>query len=62
MTFDHLLAIVSLLALSAFLGTLVVFVQEFDLVIFVIGGIVLAGYDFWRELRGLPDHGSGPKA
>ena len=62
MTLDHFLAVLALLALAAFLGTLDGFVREIDLIFFVVVGVVLAGYDFWRELRGRSNHGEGPKA
>lgn len=50
MTTDRVLAIASLLALIAFLSVVPLFVPHVDLIIFALGCVALAGYDFWREL------------
>lgn len=47
---DKILAIVALLGLIAFLVTVPIFVPHIDLIIFTVGCVVLAGFDFWREL------------
>jgi hypothetical protein len=51
MTLDRVLAVITLVALTAFLGTLAGLVREFDLTVFLALGVGLAGYDFWRQLR-----------
>lgn len=48
---DRILAAVSLLALIAFLGVLITFVKRIDLSVVVVVVIVMAVYDFYRELR-----------
>lgn len=47
---DRILAVVSLLSFIFFLAILVDYVREPDLTIVVVIGIVMAAYDFWREL------------
>lgn len=48
---DKIMAIFALLTMMVFLGTVVVFVPEVDLIIVVTFVSVLAGYDFWRTFR-----------
>jgi hypothetical protein len=48
---DRILAVVSMAALIAFLGILVFFVNRLDLTIVVVVVVIMAGYDFYRELR-----------
>ena len=47
---EKVLAIVALLGLIAFAIVVPIFVPEPDLIILTVGTIVLATYDFWREL------------
>lgn len=47
---DKVLAIVALIGLIAFLVTVPIFVPHFDLILFTVGCVALAGFDFWREL------------
>lgn len=48
---DRLLAAISLLAMIAFLGILVIYVKRIDLGVVVVVVIVMAAYDFFREVR-----------
>lgn len=50
MTTDKVLAIGALLALIAFLSVVPLFVPHVDLIIFTLGCVALACFDFWREL------------
>lgn len=47
---DKILAIAALIGLIAFLVTVPIFVPHVDLIIFTVGCVVLACFDFWREL------------
>lgn len=47
---DRILAGVALLALIAFLITVPLFVPRIDLIILTVGCVLLAAFDFWREL------------
>ncbi|MDI5934630.1 hypothetical protein QLQ85_14350 [Halomonas sp. M4R5S39] len=47
---DKVLAIVALLGLIAFLITVPLFVPHIDLIIFTVMCVLLAAFDFWREL------------
>ena len=47
---DRILALVSFLSLVFFLAILVYYIREPDLTVVVVIGIVMAAYDFWREL------------
>ncbi|SDJ11619.1 hypothetical protein [Billgrantia gudaonensis] len=47
---DKILAGVALLGLLAFLITVPIFVPHVDLILFTLGCLSLAAYDFWREL------------
>lgn len=47
---DRFLAIASLLALIAFLSVVPLFVPHVDLILFTVGCVALAAFDFWREL------------
>ena len=47
---DKVLAFVALLGLIAFAIVIPIFVPEPDLIILTAGCVVLAAYDFWREL------------
>lgn len=47
---DRILAIAALLMLIAFLLVVPLFVPHVDLIIFTVGCVALAGFDFWREL------------
>lgn len=47
---DKILAILALMALAAFVATVPIFVPDADLIIFATLCIVLAAFDFWREL------------
>ena len=49
---DRLVAVVALLSFTGFLVVLLWFVREPDLIVVAILGMVMAAYDFWRELRG----------
>lgn len=49
---DKILAGVALLGLIAFLITVPIFVPHPDLIIFTLGCVLLAAFDFWRELFG----------
>jgi len=48
---DKIMAILGLATMIAFLGTVVVFVPEIDLIVVVAFVSALAIYDFWRTLR-----------
>lgn len=52
MTSERILAGIALLGLFLFLIVVPLFVPHVDLIIFTIGCIALAGYDFWRTLFG----------
>ncbi|WP_436642818.1 hypothetical protein [Microbaculum sp. FT89] len=47
---DRLFASLALISLVAFLGVLVVYVKRIDLAVVVGIVIILAAYDFYREL------------
>lgn len=47
---DRILALISLACLIAFVSTVPLFVPEIDLIIVSTGCVVLAAFDFWREL------------
>ena len=51
MMLDRALAIISILALVAFMGIVTWFVNEPDLWIVVLIVLAMASYDFWRDLR-----------
>ena len=48
---DKIMAILGLATLVAFLGTVVVFVPDVDLIVVVVFVSLLAAYDFWRTFR-----------
>jgi hypothetical protein len=48
---DKLMAILGLATMIAFLGTVVVFVPDVDLIVVVVFVSALATYDFWRTFR-----------
>ena len=48
---DKLMAVLSLATMIAFLGVLVLFVPELDLIAVVLVVSALAIYDFWRSFR-----------
>jgi hypothetical protein len=48
---DRILAAISLLAMIGFLMILVTFVKRIDLAVVVFVVILMAAYDFYRELR-----------
>ena len=50
-TLDRMVAVIAVIAMGAFLLTVVGFVREIDLAIVCIAGIVLAAYDFYRQSR-----------
>ena len=54
---DKILAIFALLGLVAFAIVIPIFVPEPDLIILTVGCVLLATYDFWREL--FTDKGDG---
>lgn len=47
---DMVIAVAALIGLFVFVGILVWFVREVDLVIVVVIGVVLASYDFFKTL------------
>lgn len=47
---EKIVAVIALIGLFAFVGVLVWFVREIDLVIVVLIGITLASYDFFKTL------------
>ncbi|MGI9384195.1 MAG: hypothetical protein ACR2PO_13655 [Methyloligellaceae bacterium] len=47
---DKILVIISLLAVIAFCGTVVVYVAEPDLMIVTVLVLLMAGYEFWSEV------------
>ncbi len=49
---DKVLAVISLLALIAFMGIVLVFINEIALWMVVCTVLVMAAYDFYVELRG----------
>lgn len=49
---DKILAILALMALTAFVSTVPIFVPDIDLIIFAVLCVALAAFDFWRELFG----------
>jgi hypothetical protein len=56
---DKTLGIVSLVCLGAFLYVLGSYALEPDLIIILVIGTVMAGYDFWLELFARkPDNGA----
>ena len=48
---DKIMAILALATMVAFLGTVVVFVPDIDLIVVVCFVSALAIYDFWRTFR-----------
>ena len=48
---DKLMAVLSLATMIAFLGVLVLFVPELDLIVVVLVVSAMAIYDFWRSFR-----------
>lgn len=48
---DKIMAILALATMIAFLGVVVVFVPEVDLIIVVLIVSAMAIYDFWQSLR-----------
>lgn len=48
---DKIMAVLALATVIAFLGVVVVFVPEVDLMVVVVLVSALAIYDFWRSLR-----------
>lgn len=57
---DRILGIVALASLAAFLYILGSYVREPDLIIMLVIGVAMAGYDFWLELfRGERQGGDG---
>lgn len=53
---DKIMAILALVTMIAFLGTVIAFVPELDLMAVVAFVSVLAGYDFWRTFRSQRDN------
>ena len=49
---DKVLAVISLGALIAFMGIVLVYINEMALWIIVVTVLVMAAYDFYIELRG----------
>ncbi len=49
---DKVLAVISVLALTAFMGIVLVFINEIALWIIVCTVLAMAAYDFYVELRG----------
>lgn len=47
---EKILAIVALLGLIAFVIVVPLFVPHIDLIIFTVACVLLAAFDFWREL------------
>ncbi|UEX79496.1 hypothetical protein [Sediminicurvatus halobius] len=50
MTSEYILAGLALLGLILFLIVVPLFVPHVDLILFTIGCVALAAYDFWRTL------------
>ena len=50
-TLDRIVALIAVIAMGAFLLTIVGFVGHIDLAIVCIVGILLAAYDFYRQSR-----------
>jgi len=48
---DKIMAILSLATMISFLGVVVLFVPDLDLILVVLFVSVLAIYDFWRTFR-----------
>jgi Na+-transporting methylmalonyl-CoA/oxaloacetate decarboxylase gamma subunit len=48
---DKIMAILALATMIAFLGTVVVFVPDVDLIVVIAFVSALATYDFWRTFR-----------
>jgi membrane protein implicated in regulation of membrane protease activity len=48
---DKIMAVLGLATLIAFLGVVVVFVPDLDLIVVVLVVSALAIYDFWRSFR-----------
>ena len=47
---ERIVAIAALIAFVVFVGVLVWFVREVDLILVVVIGVTLAGYDFFKTL------------
>ncbi len=47
---DKIIAALALAGFAAFIAVLVIFVREIDLIIVSVIGLLLAGYDFYRDL------------
>ncbi len=55
---DKILAFIGLLGLIAFNSVVLIWVAEPDLIILVSLALLLAAYDFWREVFSKPRDGS----
>ena len=48
---DKVLAVLSLSALAAFTGVVIVFVRELDLAVVIVICLLIGAYDFWATFR-----------
>ena len=51
---ERVIAIVALATLIGFMGIVLGFVTEPDLIVITVIVLVMAGYDFYRQLTGKP--------
>jgi len=49
-TIDKVIAVVAMACLIAFMAIVVVHVNRWNLTLVTVVGLLLAAYDFWREL------------
>ena len=54
---ERIVALAALAGFVLFVGVLIWFVREMDLLIVIIIGVALAGYDFFRTLTKKPETG-----
>lgn len=56
---DKFVALLALATFAIFVATVPIFVPDIDLIIVVVFAVLLAAYDFWRELF-RPKNGDEP--
>lgn len=56
---DKVMASISIVLFIGFLAIVVVFVNEVDLTIVIVGVLMLAVYDFWRSNRNDNEESAG---
>ncbi len=49
-TTERIIALIALFGLVAFIGVVIIYVAELNLIVIATIGLLFAAYDFWREL------------